>query len=247
MAEKIVQLVDKDNNNLYPVAGSLKSGSVTTSTISDGAVTQSKIAYSSFSPNSVVTRFYFNTLRSEERGTLQAQTLRGTTLTFGWSGYGAVIGIIGGAENIKYANIIHSAEFSEGINDDYGVWGVNPNSSIYSYGRIGGYSGGENILPPGQASQYVIDGITVGYGSLFHSSAFAGMRDASTMAVQFIRGSGGVSSAGYLYGFAQSRGVGAAAQFSTELYIPQGFIPSVYQRGSNGKISSFYYIFEVYE
>lgn len=44
MTEKIVQLIDKDNNNLYPVAGSLKSGSVTTSTISDGAVTNAKIA-----------------------------------------------------------------------------------------------------------------------------------------------------------------------------------------------------------
>lgn len=43
MTEKIVQLIDKDNNNIYPVAGSLKSGSVTTSTINDGAVTADKI------------------------------------------------------------------------------------------------------------------------------------------------------------------------------------------------------------
>ena len=47
MAEKIVQLIDKDNNNLYPVAGSLKQGSVTTSTIDDGAVTADKINFSS--------------------------------------------------------------------------------------------------------------------------------------------------------------------------------------------------------
>lgn len=47
MTDKIVQLVDKDNNNVYPVAGSLKQGSVTTSTINDGAVTAAKINLSS--------------------------------------------------------------------------------------------------------------------------------------------------------------------------------------------------------
>lgn len=45
MANKIVQLIDDNNDNLYPVAGSLKSGSVTTSTINDGAVTSSKIDF----------------------------------------------------------------------------------------------------------------------------------------------------------------------------------------------------------
>lgn len=43
MVDKVVQLQDKDANNLYPVAGSLKQGSVTTSTINDGAVTAAKI------------------------------------------------------------------------------------------------------------------------------------------------------------------------------------------------------------
>lgn len=46
MAEKIVQLIDKDNNNIYPVAGSLKDGSVVTSSIADGAVTSAKVDFS---------------------------------------------------------------------------------------------------------------------------------------------------------------------------------------------------------
>lgn len=46
MTEKIVQLIDKDNNNVYPVAGSLKQGSVTTSTINNKAVTADKIDFS---------------------------------------------------------------------------------------------------------------------------------------------------------------------------------------------------------
>lgn len=46
MADKIVQLTDDANNNIYPVAGSLKSGSVTTNTIEDEAVTADKIDFS---------------------------------------------------------------------------------------------------------------------------------------------------------------------------------------------------------
>ena len=43
MTDKVVQLVDAESNNIFPVAGSLKSGSVTTNTINDGAVTADKI------------------------------------------------------------------------------------------------------------------------------------------------------------------------------------------------------------
>ena len=43
MTDKVVQLVDAESNNIFPVAGSLKSGSVTTNTIDDGAVTADKI------------------------------------------------------------------------------------------------------------------------------------------------------------------------------------------------------------
>ena len=46
MADKIVQLIDKDGNNVYPVAGSLAQNSVTTSSINDGAVTVDKLALS---------------------------------------------------------------------------------------------------------------------------------------------------------------------------------------------------------
>lgn len=46
MADKVVQLIDKDNNNVYPIAGALAQGSVNTSTINDGAVTADKINYS---------------------------------------------------------------------------------------------------------------------------------------------------------------------------------------------------------
>lgn len=48
MVDKIVQLVDKDNNNVYPIAGALAQGSVNTSTINDGAVTVGKMNFNSF-------------------------------------------------------------------------------------------------------------------------------------------------------------------------------------------------------
>lgn len=43
MANNIVQLIDKDNNNIFPVAGSMAGDSVTTSMIQDNAVTSAKI------------------------------------------------------------------------------------------------------------------------------------------------------------------------------------------------------------
>lgn len=51
MPNKIVQLVDNENNNIYPVAGSLAQDSVTTSTINDEAVTSSKIDFSTMPGN----------------------------------------------------------------------------------------------------------------------------------------------------------------------------------------------------
>lgn len=48
MTDKIVQLIDKDNNNVFPVAGSLKQGSVNSATINDKAVTAPKINFSTF-------------------------------------------------------------------------------------------------------------------------------------------------------------------------------------------------------
>lgn len=45
MPNKIVQLIDNEDNNIYPVAGSLAQGSVTTSTINDGAVTAAKVDF----------------------------------------------------------------------------------------------------------------------------------------------------------------------------------------------------------
>lgn len=45
--EEIVQLIDKDSNSIYPKAGALTQGSVTTSSIASGAVTSDKIDYTS--------------------------------------------------------------------------------------------------------------------------------------------------------------------------------------------------------
>lgn len=57
MANQVVQLIDNDNNNIYPVAGALKDGSVTTSTINDNAVTAAKIDFASLAPGALVTNY----------------------------------------------------------------------------------------------------------------------------------------------------------------------------------------------
>lgn len=46
MANKVVQLVDKNSNNLYPVAGAVITDAVSTGAISNQAVTNPKIDWS---------------------------------------------------------------------------------------------------------------------------------------------------------------------------------------------------------
>ena len=48
MSNQVVQLTDDNNNNIYPVAGALMEGSVTTSTIENEAVTAAKIDIDDF-------------------------------------------------------------------------------------------------------------------------------------------------------------------------------------------------------
>lgn len=48
MANKIVQLQNKDGDNIFPVSAGLASDSVTTDMIQDGAVTSAKIDYETF-------------------------------------------------------------------------------------------------------------------------------------------------------------------------------------------------------
>lgn len=51
MANQVVTIIDNEGNNIYPVAGALMEGAVTTSTINDGAVTAAKIDFSSLPGN----------------------------------------------------------------------------------------------------------------------------------------------------------------------------------------------------
>lgn len=53
MADKIVQLKDKNSNNLYPISGSSLAESVSTGAIVDGAVTTAKIADGAVTTNKI--------------------------------------------------------------------------------------------------------------------------------------------------------------------------------------------------
>lgn len=53
MADRIVQLIDKDNNNIYPVAGSMAGDSIMTAMLQDGAVTTAKVANNSVTEDKV--------------------------------------------------------------------------------------------------------------------------------------------------------------------------------------------------
>lgn len=45
MANKVIQLVNKDGDNLFPIAGGIAADSITTADIQDGAVTPAKIDF----------------------------------------------------------------------------------------------------------------------------------------------------------------------------------------------------------
>lgn len=49
MADKIVQLQDKQGNNVFPITGGMAADSVTTDMIQDGAVTSEKVDFATYS------------------------------------------------------------------------------------------------------------------------------------------------------------------------------------------------------
>lgn len=93
MTDKIVKLVDGDDNNIYPIAGALKSGSVTSSTINDGAVTTPKIANEAVEVDKIdfaTMKGYANSLPIATRANTIA-TLGGTNLTGTLTRYGDLV------------------------------------------------------------------------------------------------------------------------------------------------------------
>ena len=56
MSNQIVQLTDKDNNNIFPVAGSMAGGSIETGMIQDAAVTLGKIDSSTINTGNLLSQ-----------------------------------------------------------------------------------------------------------------------------------------------------------------------------------------------
>ena len=60
MADKIVQLIDDQNNNIYPISRGLATNSVDTNAIQDGAVTSDKIDSATYSTSEQVVGTWIN-------------------------------------------------------------------------------------------------------------------------------------------------------------------------------------------
>lgn len=107
MADKVVQLVDKDNNNVYPIAGALAQGSVNTGTINDEAVTAEKIdfttlGFGNYSTNEVDTGFSWIDGKTIYKKTIDCGTLPDSTektVSHGISNLDRVIKVEGYAYN----------------------------------------------------------------------------------------------------------------------------------------------------
>lgn len=75
MADRIVQLKDNQGNNVYPVAGSMKQGSITTNMLNDGIVTEAKLANNSIVSTSQITVTYYGGINTAGNSTTRNANL----------------------------------------------------------------------------------------------------------------------------------------------------------------------------
>ena len=214
--------------------------------ITNSGVTKSKIDFSSFPQQQVVSRFYFNGIKNDQKGTTTLQTLKGTELTFAWSGYGTSMWVVAGANQIKYARIMYSATYSSNTGD-WGITGLGTSSTLWAdyvgvLNKVAvNTNNNGNPVDSGTVSTY-----TYGVGSI--NDATTGSKVKTWAAVECIRGSQANDLAWGLLGNISSAGIESSLNFRAEVIsMGAGAIPSILQRGISGSANSCYYIFEIYE
>ena len=62
MANKIVQLINEDNDNVYPLAGGMAADSIDTQMLKDGSVTSDKIDYTTLGANYVYDKYNYTSV-----------------------------------------------------------------------------------------------------------------------------------------------------------------------------------------
>ena len=133
MADKIVTLIDNEGTNIYPVAGAVKEGSVTTSTIADDAITPAKIDFSTFNVilSAITIRGSYSDATAPSNTQISLDTVQasyGDKLTL--SSNGVKIGA-----GVSRVLVTASAFYSEG-NQNYAWCKLHKNSTNTGYCAI---------------------------------------------------------------------------------------------------------------
>ena len=237
MANQVVQIIDNNGNDIYPVAGALMQGAVTTSTINDGAVTASKIDFTTFGDN-IVTILKFGH-QDTQTGSMTRTTLKGTELTIEWVNYGQRFCITSGANGINRIRESYSVRPENGATvGSYLIGGLAAGSKTYTYGNA--------ILNSSNQPNYSRTSIDVIDGTFDSYSAFidvAGSKSFTTASVDFIRGHNDVWNG---LGFAMSSGLACFASFGVECTCRSGMAPHFCQ-GVTGNPTNIEVIYEIFE
>ena len=183
----------------------------------------------------VVTILKFNK-QATQNGTLTRKTLKGTTLTITYEGYGQRFNISSGADNIKYIHQTYSIKASSATTSEYGVAGVTNNAKVYTYQT--GKANGQN------AANY--DGERSSSGSTSDLCITNGGQKTYTLAtVDFIKFPDNNSWAAL--GSAISSGSATAISFIGEIIsVQSGGAPAFFQYGMSNPAST-ETVFEIYE
>lgn len=255
MADKIVQLIDKDGDNIYPVASVPHGASITMTTTDpgegetlaadnligvygiDNKVTGDMIDWTTMGEQTV-TILKFNK-QSTQNGTMTKTTLKGTELTIQWVNYGQRFCITSGGSNINHLRqsyiVVPEGNTTTG---SYLLGGLASGSKTYTYGN--------GILNGTNYANYSRTGINVAAGTFDYYSAFievGGGKAFTTAMVDFTRGNGETWNC---LGTAMSSGLACYISFGAECTTQSGMLPHFCQgaTGSPRRVEVVYEIFE---
>ena len=220
------------------VAGKIDIGDVQTTDIVNGAVTASKIDFSSF--GCIETSFYFE--NKSDNTYVDVTTNKGTAIRIAFVSNGTPF-IVSGGSNIKMAEVKVGANFSSSVTTGYEVCGVG-SGSIYTrcFHQFTNGAGGSTETNTTASWSAAIGGVTVSGGTI--GSVGAGTKTSFFAAYTVIKSGTGT----VIFGTASSDGSLTGMSFDVHhAAVPTGIIPGILQGAAASVTSSNVSYIKIYE